>query len=790
MAYGVVLLVPPLLGLLCSQLLGTTGDNMHHYQDEHTDNGSWGPKVNQDNGSGVSTHTLFFSVDYQHVKIPFEITLWIMLASLAKIGFHLYNRMPTVVPESCLLIFVGLIMGGLIYILNDNSPLVMDSDIFFLYLLPPIVLEAGYFMPSQPFFENIGTILLYAIIGTMWNAFGIGLSLYGLCQVKYFNLQDVSLLHNLWFGSLIAAVDPVAVLSVFEEIHVNEKLYILVFGESLLNDAVTVVLYKLFKSFSEMSSVKLVDILAAVGNFFLVGVGGIVIGLLFGMFAAFTTRFTKAIRVIEPLFVFLYSYLSYLTAEMFHLSGIVAIITCAMSMKRYVEANISQKSRTTIKYFMKMWSSVSDTLIFIFLGVSTIGNNHEWNWPYICFTVIFCLIWRTSGVLMLTFFVNKCHVNAVTRKDQFTIAYGGLRGAICFSLVFLLPEFSRKKLFIAATTVVILFTVFVQGVTIRPLVDLLDVARRRETTPTVSEQILMRFFDHLLAGIEDISGHWGQYYWKDKLEYFNGRYLQKILLREYDQPKSSIVLLYEKLERKHAIELAETGQLVHTPSSVSLIHSNETTGSVSSPVPQNQDLMANIQDILTANLYKIRRMAPAYSRYTLPGEMGAAEQAKEILIHRHKDMRLSLSPYDYCQLQKEIGSDTIIVDDFDISKLSLADDSMASSGVKYSRSKSECYVTSMKESHVDWVNEDETDQDEKLNKSTSSIMKIGIAALIAGIIGAIGIILFLVAFGTEYWLCVTETCGRPDSINGTLDIEEFIKDSKMLLNGTTDTFYM
>lgn len=75
----------------------------------------------------------------------------------------------------------------------------------------------------------------------------------------------------------------------------------------------------------------------------------------------------------------------------------LSIISCAMGMKRYVEANISLKSHTTVKYFMKMWSSVSDTLIFIFLGVSTIGENHEWNWPYICFTVIFCLIWRALG---------------------------------------------------------------------------------------------------------------------------------------------------------------------------------------------------------------------------------------------------------------------------------------------------------------------------------------------------------------------------------------------------------
>ncbi|ELK15244.1 Sodium/hydrogen exchanger 2 [Pteropus alecto] len=165
------------------------------------------------------------------------------------------------------------------------------------------------------------------------------------------------------------------------------------------------------------------------------------------------------------------------------------IIACAMCMKRYVEANISQKSQSTTKYFMKMWSSASDTLIFIFLAVSTIGDNHEWNWPHICFTVMFCLIWRASEVLVLIFFVNKCHVNTVTRKDQFIIAYGGLRGEICFSLVFLLPEFSRKKLFIAATTVV-LFTIIIQGMTIPLLVNLLDVTTRRETSPIVSEQIL------------------------------------------------------------------------------------------------------------------------------------------------------------------------------------------------------------------------------------------------------------------------------------------------------------
>ena len=90
-------------------------------------------------------------------------------------------------------------------------------------------------------FENIGTIFWYAVVGTLWNSIGIGVSLFGICQIEAFGLSDITLLQNLLFGSLISAVDPVAVLAVFENIHVNEQLYILVFGESLLNDAVTVV---------------------------------------------------------------------------------------------------------------------------------------------------------------------------------------------------------------------------------------------------------------------------------------------------------------------------------------------------------------------------------------------------------------------------------------------------------------------------------------------------------------------------------------------------------------------
>ncbi|XP_073520859.1 sodium/hydrogen exchanger 2-like isoform X1 [Phyllobates terribilis] len=588
----------------------------------------------------AETRLSVFTLDYPHVQVPFEITLWILLASLAKIGFHLYHRLHTIVPESCLLILVGLLLGGIIFAVNEKSPPAMKTDVFFLYLLPPIVLDAGYFLPTRPFFDNVGTIFLYAVVGTLWNAFGIGLSLFGICQIEAFGLLNISLLQCLLFGSLISAVDPVAVLAVFENIHVNEQLYILVFGESLLNDAITVVLYNLFKSFCEMKTIGTTDILSGVANFFVVGIGGVLIGIVFGFVAAFTTRFTRNIRVIEPLFVFLYSYLSYLTAEMFHLSGIMAITTCAMSMNKYVEENVSQKSYTTIKYFMKMLSSVSETLIFIFMGVSTVGRNHEWNWAFVCFTLLFCLIWRATGVFILTLISNQFRTIQLTPKDQFIIAYGGLRGAICFSLVFLLPDavFPRKKLFITSVIVVIFFTVFIQGITIRPLVEFLNVKRANKKQQIISEEIHNRFLDHVKAGIEDVCGHWGHNYCKDKFKYIDQKFLRKLLVRE-NEPKSSIVSLYKKLEIKQAIEMAETG-LSRDPSLSSL-----GTYDRNRVKPLSTTEVNEMRDVLSKNLYQIRQRTLSYNRHNLASGTNE-KQAKEILIRRRHSMRESIKKHN------------------------------------------------------------------------------------------------------------------------------------------------
>uniref|UniRef100_A0A8C2QZI4 Sodium/hydrogen exchanger n=1 Tax=Capra hircus TaxID=9925 RepID=A0A8C2QZI4_CAPHI len=515
----------------------------------------------------------------------------------------LNRRLPRLMPESCLLILVGALVGAVIFGTDHKSPPVMDSSIYFLYLLPPIVLESGYFMPTRPFFENLGSILWWAGLGALLNAFGIGLSLYLVCQVPAFGLGDVNLLQNLLFGSLMSAVDPVAVLAVFEEARVNEQLHMMIFGEALLNDGISVVLYNILIAFTKMhkfEGIEPVDILAGCARFIIVGCGGVFFGVIFGFISAFITRFTQNISAIEPLIVFMFSYLSYLVAETLYLSGILAITACAVTMKKYVEENVSQTSYTTIKYFMKMLSS---TLIFIFMGVSTIGKNHEWNWAFICFTLVFCQIWRAISVFVLFYVSNQFRTFPFSVKDQCVIFYSGVRGAGSFSLAFLLPLslFPRKKLFVTATLV---------GITVGPLVRYLDV-RKTNKKESINEELHARLMDHLKAGVEDVCGQWSHYQVRDKFKKFDHKYLRKILIRK-NLPKSSLVSLYKKLEMKQAIEMVESGVLSST--AFSTPHQAQRTKETKRLSSEDVESM---RDILTRNMYQVRQRTLSYNKYNL-----------------------------------------------------------------------------------------------------------------------------------------------------------------------------
>uniref|UniRef100_A0A914I764 Cation/H+ exchanger domain-containing protein n=1 Tax=Globodera rostochiensis TaxID=31243 RepID=A0A914I764_GLORO len=187
---------------------------------------------------GHRNRIVFFEMHFEEHQTQLTFAFWFFITIIAKIVFHRFENIKRVLPDSALLLVLGSIFGGIFHVMFPEHEIYLKPDWFFLYLLPPIALEAGYFLPNKEFFKNIGTITTYAVIGTLWNTAATGLTLYAFHNYFHGSPSPISLF---LFATLISAVDPVAVICVFEEIHVNQLLYICVFGESLLNDAVTIV---------------------------------------------------------------------------------------------------------------------------------------------------------------------------------------------------------------------------------------------------------------------------------------------------------------------------------------------------------------------------------------------------------------------------------------------------------------------------------------------------------------------------------------------------------------------
>ncbi|KAF9105349.1 monovalent cation:H+ antiporter, CPA1 (nhx1) [Mortierella sp. AM989] len=411
--------------------------------------------------------------------------LTVLLIGAMWTSYYLQVRKITAIHETVISIMTGMAVGFIIRVAPGRmvqDMVTFKHTYFFNLLLPPIILNSGYEMKQARFFRNLGSILTFAFVGTFISALVVGILVYLLTLTGLDSLQ-LSFLDSMIFGSVLSATDPVTILAIFNQLKVDPKLYSVIFGESILNDAVSIVMFETLKKYRG-EDFHLGNILHGVSTFFFVFSVSLMIGAIIGLMAALALKKTNIHLYpgLESCLIALMAYASYFFSNSVHLSGIVSLLFCGITLKHYAYESMSQRSKRTTKSLFQVLAQLSENFIFIYLGLTLFTETDlDYKPLFILFTFIFICISRYSAVFPLSSFINMISVYALKRSDtlsrphQVMLFWAGLRGAVAFALAASLDGVNEAAALKTTILVVVVLSVIVFGGTTARMLAILGV---------------------------------------------------------------------------------------------------------------------------------------------------------------------------------------------------------------------------------------------------------------------------------------------------------------------------
>lgn len=356
--------------------------------------------------------------------------------------------------ESTLAIFLGLIIGGFILLMGGKTDQ-FSSAVVFYFLLPPIIFSAGYTLNTSSFFQNFSYISLYGLIGTFSSFIVISL------LAVLFGFDGLSTKECLLLASVLSATDTVAAITVVKE-NKYPRLHSVLFGEGVLNDAVSIVLYRTVENIGDVfglwPSIEFI-LTFVVTTLFSIGVG---VGT--GLLAAYVFKKNQDLQAHperEIALIILVGYLSYIFSELVGLSGIMAIFCCAVTMAYYTSQNTSKTSQQATGLIFIVMSQGAEAFTFTYLGMNLITFKwKEWNIVFSIYMLFAIILGRVFAVFVNSFIVYliKNRSFGLDKSSLGVIWYAGLiRGTIAIALA--LQIHTKNQLIIVSTTLAIaLFT--------------------------------------------------------------------------------------------------------------------------------------------------------------------------------------------------------------------------------------------------------------------------------------------------------------------------------------------
>jgi CPA1 family monovalent cation:H+ antiporter len=376
------------------------------------------------------------------------------------------------VPYTVALVLAGLALG----IIQVFTPPQLTKELLFSVFLPGLLFEAAFHIEFRRFWRNRYAIASLAVPGV-----AAAIALTALILTPVVNTlhleQGFTWQYALVFGALIAATDPIAVMGVFKSLGAPQRLAVLLDGESLLNDGTAIVSFTLSLSLVSGAAVGAGPL--ALEFVKVVGLGAL-IGSAVGLAAS---QLVKQIDdpMIEITLTTIAAYGSFVAAEHFHYSGVIATVAAGMFCGNYgARVGMTPSTRVAVESFWEYVAFALNSMVFLLIGleVQLDALLHSWKAILVAYVVV------TGGRALVIFAVSGLLHR--TREQipwpwSVVLTWGGLRGGLPMVLVLSLPrDFAHRDLLVAMTFGVVMISILAHGTTVAPLLRWLGIVRGRE----------------------------------------------------------------------------------------------------------------------------------------------------------------------------------------------------------------------------------------------------------------------------------------------------------------------
>ena len=354
---------------------------------------------------------------------------------------------------------VGLVTAGIILAMLPLVPQIsLTKDLIFTALLPPLLFEAAFFLPWSQLRSDFPVIVVLATLGVLLSA--------GVTATGMHFLANWQWIDALVFGALIAATDPVSVIATFKEAKAHGRLLVLIEAESLLNDGTAAVAFGVVVLLASGQRITLIE---NTGLILLSVFGGIVCGAIVALGALLLAWGTND-HFVEITVTTVAAYGAFLLADHFGMSGVLATIAAGLLMGNLKSQKaISKRGREAVQAFWEYAAFVANSLVFLLIGMHEARQHFVAILLPAAIAIMLVTLGRALAIYPCCFLFSHSSLR-VPGKQQHVLFWGGLRGAVALALALGLPQtIPLREKIVAISFAVVAFSVFVQGLTIVPL---------------------------------------------------------------------------------------------------------------------------------------------------------------------------------------------------------------------------------------------------------------------------------------------------------------------------------